>query len=319
MRRVPVVLGALLVAAQCAYSQPVSSSRGGDRAASRPSFSSGVDLVPLDVCVRNRNGQPTAGLAADEFLVLENGVPQQISFFSAEGPVRLAVSLLVDGSQSMAGVRLDRAKAAAAGFIARLRPDDLVEVMSFNERANVRYALGSDQDRAIASLDDIRATGMTGLYEAVLTASRRLTNVLTDPARGHRGVLIVLSDGEDTSSLPTFDQVLDDVRRSHLLVYTISLATGGRSSAPGWQLTRLARDTGGRSAAVRDLSELEPLYQDIGVELLHLYRIAYMPLSRIRDGRWRSISVRVPGRDVVVRARSGYYSTRHSVMRQPSN
>jgi VWFA-related protein len=276
-----------------------------------PQFSSGIELVPLEVCVKDRNGQPTQGLGPSDFLVLENDILQRITFFFPEHRARLAVTLLVDASQSMKGERLERAKAAAAGFIDILRDDDLVEVISFNERAELRYALGPDRRQAAAAIDDIRAGGRTGLHEAVLAALGRFERTTHTDHADDRQVLVVLSDGEDTSSLPTFDDVLDMARRSHVLVYTVSLPNAGRAkNGSGWQMTRLAHDTGGRTVAVKTLSELVPLYQEIAAELIHLYRIGFVPAPAGRAEGWRSIKVRVPGKDVVVRTRTGYYASR---------
>lgn len=280
--------------------------------AERAQFKSGVDLVALDVCVRNRNGRPTARLKPEDFLILENNVPQQIALFSAEGRTRLAVALLVDNSHSMAGSRLERARVAAAEFIGILRSDDLVEVISFNERANLRYPLGTNHQQAKLSLNEISATGMTGLYEAALVALGRLAHAQRSRAVEYRKVMVLLSDGEDTSSRLSFDDVLEDARRSGVLVYTISLRTDqhDRVVAPPWQMAHLANDTGGRAVGVRDLASLTQIYRDIGAEILDLYRLGYVPSAPVRDGTWRSVSVRVPAKDLVIRTRSGYYAPR---------
>ena len=277
-----------------------------------PQFTSSVDLVSLDVCVRHQNGRPTAGLKPEDFLVLENNVPQQIVLFSAEGRSRLAVTLLVDNSYSMAGPRLERARRAAAEFIGTLRSDDLVEVISFNELANLRYPLGSDHQQAKLSLNEITAVGMTGLHEAALVALRRLEHAQRSRTVEYRNVIVVLSDGEDTSSRLPFEDVREDVRRSGVIVYTISLQTDkhDRLVAPPWQMAQLANDTGGRAVAVRDLANLTQIYRDIGAELLDLYRLAYVPSTLMRDGSWRPVSVRVPAKDLVIRTRSGYYAPR---------
>ena len=292
-------------------------SRLGDPHAAAPAsprFRTGVDLVPLDVCVRARSGEPAAGLTPNEFLVLENNVPQEIAFFATEGRVRLAVSLLIDVSQSMAGPRLERARAAAAEFLDTLRPDDLVEVISFNERATVLYPLGPDHNRATLALADLSSSGATGLFEAVLVALRRLGRAEHIPHAEYRDVMIVISDGDDTSSRPSFDDVLEDVRRSSVILYSISLQddASDRLAAPHWSMGQLAHDTGGRAVAVRDPENLADVYREIGLELLHLYRLAYVPSSPNPGGKWRTVSVRVPDRDVVVRTRSGYYAPRHS-------
>lgn len=276
-------------------------------------FKGAVALVALDVCVKNRDGNPTQGLQPEDFLILENEVPQRIALFSIGGHVPIAVALLVDNSRSMFGEALEQAKVAAARFIDILRPDDLVEVMSFNERANLRYKLGSDHDQAKLSLNDVFATGATRLYETVLVAVRHLEHAQRRRTTEYRNVIIVLSDGEDTHSRLPFDDVLEEVRRSGVLVYTISLRTKHRAQSdapPLWQMNLLAYDTGGRAIALRDLAGLTKTYEDINAELIHLYRIGYVPSNAVHDGSWRSISIRVPSATLVVRSRSGYYAPR---------
>lgn len=128
----------------------------------------------------------------------------------------------------------------------------------------------------------------------------------------HHNALVILSDGEDTSSLVSFDHVLEDVRRSGMMIHAISRRTDERQRwlAPPCALSRLAYDSGGRAVAVQTVADLASIYQEIGLELQHLYRLGFEPAPSIRDGRWRSISVRVPGKDVRVRARSGCYAPR---------
>jgi len=283
-----------------------------DAAAPQPQFKGGVDLVALDVCVKNHDGNPTAGLKPEDFLILENEVPQRIAMFSTADRVPLAVVFLVDNSRSMFGESLDHARVAGAKFIDILRPDDLVEIMSFNDRVNLRYELGADHERAKQSLNDISATGGTRLYEAVLVAVRDLERAQRRRTTEYRNVIIVLSDGEDTHSRLPFDDVLEDVRRSGVLVYTISLRPKHhhQAAAPLWQMSLLAFDTGGRAVAIHDLAGLVRTYEDINTELVSLYRVGYVPSNTVRDGSWRTISIRVPSATLVVRARSGYYAPR---------
>ncbi len=277
-----------------------------------PRFTSGVDLVALDVCVKNHEGHPAAGLKPEDFLILENNIPQRIEQFSTAGRVPLAVILLVDSSRSMFGGPLDRAKTAAAGFIDILRPEDLVEVMSFNERAHRRYELGADHAQAKQSLNEVSAAGATRLYEAVLVALRELEHAQRTRTTEYRNVIIVLSDGEDTYSRLPFEGVLEEVRRAGVLVYTISLRTKHHEGpgAPLWQMALLAHDTGGQAVAIRDLNGLAQIYQDINTELVNLYRIGYVPSPSVGDGSWRAISVRVPVTTHIVRTRTGYYAPR---------
>jgi VWFA-related protein len=272
-------------------------------------FQSGVDLVALDVCVKHHDGSPETELKPDDFLVLEDDVPQKISLFSAEGHVPLAVSILVDSSESMSGPPLERARAAAGALIDLLRPDDLVEVMSFNDRASLRYPLGADHGRAKSVLNDISAGGSTALYEAVLVAVHNQEHAQHKRTADYREVMVLLSDGKNTAGRVSFDSVLERVRRSGVLVYTVSLITDARKAivAPSWEMAQLAFDTGGQAVASRGARSLTRIYQDIAEELLHLYRLGYVPAPPAHDGGWRRVTVRVPARGVVVRARSGYY------------
>lgn len=312
MHRFPLLCLALLVAgATCPRAQSAERLAAGPSAqrADEPRFTSGVELVALDVCVKDRNGRPATGLKLEDFLILDNNVPQRIALFSTSGRVPLAVALVIDTSHSMAGGRLDRAKVAAAKFIEMLRPDDLVEVLSFSDRANMEYALGLSHEQATRSLTELSASGMTGLYEAVLVALRDLERAPRHRTADYLNVMIVLSDGDDTRSRLGFDELIEQVRRSGVLIYTISLRDrNDRVEAPRWEMAKLAHDSGGEAVAIRDIRSLTRIYQEINAELVNLYRVGYVPSPATRDGSWRTISVRVPEPALVIRTRAGYYA-----------
>ena len=117
-----------------------------------PRFQAGVDLVSLDVCARDAAGRFLTDLTADDFLVLENGKPQRISFVMPSGAVPLTAILLIDRSASMYGPKMGRAVEAAAQFARRLGPDDRLEIIAFNHRAERVHAFGDDPARAPAAL-----------------------------------------------------------------------------------------------------------------------------------------------------------------------
>lgn len=162
-------------------------------------FQSRIDLVAVDVCVKRTDGSSETELKPEDFLLLENDVPQKISLFSAEGHVPLAVSILVDSSESMSGPPLRRAQAAAGALIDLLRPDDLVEVMSFNDRASLRYPLGPDHARAKSTLELISAGGETALYDAVVVAVHNQEHAQHKRTADYREVMVLLSEGENTA------------------------------------------------------------------------------------------------------------------------
>ena len=284
----------------------------------QPQFTAAVDLVPLDVCVRDVSGTFVPNLSAEDFLILENGRPQQVSFLLPSSAVVLSAVLLIDISSSMHGPKLDRAVEAAKQFATWLRPGDRLEIVAFNHRtmrlhgfgddaAQIPKTLASSMEAALAA---IGSSGSTALYDAVLVATNDLVKSRSGTWPETRDVIIVLSDGEDTSSRVAFDDVLPVVRRSGVLVYSVSLRATERGEWLGanWPMLQLARDTGARALGVPRLDALTELYREIDAELRHLYRLAYVSNDASRDGRWRTISVRVLSRQVRISARAGYYA-----------
>jgi len=270
------------------------------RAAQDPAarFSSHVQLVEVYASVSDPSGEPVTGLQASDFLVAEDGVPQEITAFAA-GEFPLAVAVGVDRSFSMAGARLATARRATQAFLRLLRPADRSMVVAISNEAEVIAPLSTDRDaqlRAVARLD---AWSTTALHDALIAALDRLA-----PEPG-RQALILFSDGIDRYSEHSAGQVLDRARRSTALVYPIAL---GRTRPP--LLAELAALTGGRSFLLEDVRDLQATLGTIARELRHQYLLGYSPSRPIVSGaaEWRSIRVTLktsrPG--VRVRARDGY-------------
>jgi Ca-activated chloride channel family protein len=282
-----------------------------DRDADQAQFRADVDLVTLDACVRDPAGRVVAGLTADDFVVVENGVRQRVELFHAADDLPLNVVLLIDRSASMHGGKLDRARQAAAQFAASLRPADRLEIIAFNERATIVRA--AEAATARLPLPALTATGATALYDAMMLAAHQLSRSRRiRPVPQVRDVVIVLSDGEDTASVMGFDEVLPVMRRSGALVYGLSLRAGRHGDTLGatWPLQQLARDTGASAIAVPQLESLAALYAEIDREVRTLYRLAYVSTNGHADGEWRTITVRVTNPQMRVRTRSGYYAAR---------
>jgi VWFA-related protein len=136
-----------------------------------------------------------------------------------------------------------------------------------------------------------------------------------------RDVVLVLSDGEDNSSMIDFNELVDAVRRSGALLYAVvpppdhryrRNGRGTPAAAPPWSLLRLAADSGGRAMMLSSLDTLPALFEEIRGEVAHLYRLGYVSTNQRRDGSWRKVAVRVPGQDVVARTRAGYLAARGS-------
>ena len=190
---------------------------GQDRQASgsviQPRFRAGVDLVTLDVCVKGPDGQLIRTLAPEDFLILEDQVPQSVSFFVPSRKVPLAAVMLIDRSGSMYGQKFEQAKAAATALIRTMNPDDRVGILMFSESAERVMSLGANFRGAEQAVDNISAAfGVTGLHEAILIWLGDLARFRENARREYRYALIILSDGDNTSGRLTFDEMLKAVR-----------------------------------------------------------------------------------------------------------
>jgi VWFA-related protein len=272
-------------------------------------FTTSVDIVAMDVCATDRSGRP-AQIRRDDLMVFDNGIRQQIAVFAAGDQVPLAVTLLIDSSRSMFHGLLDQAAAAATTLIEQLPDDALVEVMSFNEHAAVLYPMGADHHHAAMALSDVMPKGATSLYEAVLVAIRGQQHAERTREETYREVIVVLTDGEDTRHWVDFDLVLDEARRSGILVYPVVLPPhDAPDSGTPWQMMQLALDTGGKSVLAHRPSDLTTIYQQIAADIRNLYRVGFVPSPLVRDGTWHQIQLRAASDDIVVRTRSGYYAS----------
>src|SRR5204863_1765712 len=161
-------------------------------------------------------------LTPEDFSVFEDGVKQDVTFFT-KANLPIALALLLDTSASME-TKLPTAQEAAIGFAKKLRTQDLAEVIDFDSRVVVLQSFTSNGGELEQAIRKTSAGGSTSLYNAVYIALKDLKKVVAknvDEIR--RQAIIVLSDGEDTSSLLPFEEVLDLAKRSETAIYTIGL------------------------------------------------------------------------------------------------
>jgi Ca-activated chloride channel family protein len=277
----------------------------------RPSFRAGVDLVSLNVTVTDQSGRYITDLDSPDFQVFEDGAQQQVTFFNRAN-LPIALSILLDTSASMES-KLETAQEAATGFIRRLRPQDLAQVIDFDSRVQVIQGFTSSIADLEGAIHRTTAGGSTSLHNAIYIALKELKRI---QARGtediRRQAIVVLSDGEDTSSLVTFDEVLDLAKRSETAIYAIGLRTPGERARgftdAEFVLRQLTQQTGGRVFFTRQVSELASVYGQIADELSSQYMLGYSSKNPKRDGAWRRIVVRVAAPNSQARAKQGYYA-----------
>jgi Ca-activated chloride channel homolog len=281
----------------------------------RQVFRTSTDLVLLNVTVADAAGHLVSGLNKEDFEVFEDGVLQVVSNFSRE-PLPIALSIALDTSTSMER-KLPVAQEAAVGFVRRLGPRDAAQIIDFDSQAQILQAFTNDQAALEQAIRRTQAGGSTSLYNALYTAISELkTTRGPSPTEVRRQAVVALSDGEDTSSLVTFEDVLDLAKRSEVVVYTIGLrnkeelAINGKWNEADYILKTLAQETGGRPFFVADVSQLPAIYSQIADELGNQYSVGYISKNLKHDGAWRKINVRVTRPNVVARTKSGYFAPR---------
>lgn len=282
-------------------------------AAQQPSFRAGIELVSLNVTVTDPTNRYVTDLQQQDFSVFEDGVKQDISYFT-HGNLPIALALLLDTSASMES-KLPTAQEAAIGFAKNLRQQDLAEVVDFDSRVTVLQAFTNNVADLETAIRKTSAGGSTSLYNAVYIALKDLKKAIAkSPDEIRRQAIIVLSDGEDTSSLLPFEEVLDLAKRSETAIYTIGLRTnepGGGSRGfkeAEFVLRQLSQETGGRTFFPNQLADLKSVYGQISDELSSQYTVGYTSKNQRRDGAWRRIVVRVNRPNVTARTKQGYFA-----------
>ena len=269
-----------------------------------------VSIIRVPVTVVGRRGGFESGLKKDDFQLSEDNVPQEISgsMLQESG---LSVVLLIDVSGSM-GARLAEAKRAAVVFVRQVGPSDLVKVVQFDQKTTTLIDFSSDKAQLEGAIARASIGGATALHNALWRALADLNGRRDedDKQQRHRAI-IVLSDGNDTASALTADEVLNRARSVDSLIYSLSLERENgepvRDTASAVFLRQLAEQSGGQ-LLFPDITDLQRAYRQLADELRHQYVLSYISSNASPTPRWRSIRVQVRNkRGLRIRHRLGYY------------
>lgn len=282
--------------------------------APQPVFRSGASLVALNVTVSDGK-RFVGGLQSQDFEVYEDGVRQRVQFFESTG-VPVDLILLLDTSASMRD-KMGAVHEAALGFLGTLRPGDRGAVVVFNDGVEVLQALTGDHELLGTAVKRAEARGATALHNALYVSMKQFAQLAQQSGEVRRQAIAVLSDGQDTSSLISFDDVLALARKSGVNIYTIALQSDyARSAAEkgrryftesDYSLKTLASETGAQAFFPLFVQDLKSVYSAIADELSSQYSIGYTPSNARADGRFRHIVIRIATRpDLRPRARQGY-------------
>jgi Ca-activated chloride channel homolog len=271
-------------------------------AAQQPTFRTGVKTVPLYVTVVDAQGRLVPDLVREDFEIYDNGKLQEIVLFDNDiRPFSAVVMLDTSGSMT---ILLDRVKQAAEQFLIRLLPDDRAMVGAFNDKVQLVGSFTSDRDELIASLRDLGFGNGTRLYDAAVESLDQL-----DGIEG-RKVLLLLSDGEDTTSRTRRGTVVDRARAEEVMIYGIGLRSeyfnGQRwvRTNPDRLLRSLAEETGGGYYPLDKGDQLTSTFTRVAQELRSQYLLAFTPESL--DGKVHRLEVKVKRGGMQARARRTY-------------
>jgi Ca-activated chloride channel family protein len=267
-----------------------------------PVFRAGVRTVPVYATVLDRSGRLVPDLTEDDFEILDNGRPTPITLFSTESLPFTAVVMLDTSASMTEHLRLlDR---AAEQFLIRMLPVDRAQVGAFNDKLQLSGTFTNDRDELIAALDDLQFGNSTRLYDAIAFSLDALVGI-----EGRR-VVLVFTDGDDTSSRTRFRTVLERARNEEVMVYAIGLEVNYFNGArwvrtrPDRNLRRIAEETGGGFFELKKTDELAPTFTRVSQELRSQYLLGFAPETL--DGRVHKLEVRVRKPGMTVRARQSY-------------
>ncbi len=282
--------------------------------AQQPTFRSGTQTVPLYITVTDSAGRLVPNLTKEDFTVLDNGIPQEISVFdNTVRPITSVVMLDTSGSMTL---NLDLMKAAAEQFIIRLLPEDKAMVGAFNNK--IEFANGgftNDRDDLAHAIRELDYGNATRLWDATDQSLEQLTGV------DGRRVVLVFTDGDDTGSASSLGKVVDRARADEVMIYAIGLESvymGGPGrmvrTRPDSGLRKIADETGGGYFELKKTEELGPAFTRVAQELHSQYLLGFSPKNL--DGKVHKLEVRSKNPGNKARARRSYLA---SAVNQPAS
>lgn len=274
-----------------------------------------VRLVNVFATVVDENGAPRAGLKKEDFQVLEDGEPQTVAVFDRESEMPLSIVLAVDTSLSTRKDLKLELESARRFIGSILRPQDALSLYEFKETVREVTPFTSDLARIDRGLLRLQPSFGTALYDALYLGSQALEN------RKGRKVLMVITDGGDTTSKVKYAEAVRAAQQAEAIVYSIIVvpiaASAGRNTGGEHALIQISADTGGKYYYASSIPRLDRAFQQISDELRTQYLLAYYPKRRLSDSDFRRIEVKVkqtaPTEDtpeLQVRHRSGYYTSK---------
>jgi VWFA-related protein len=257
-----------------------------------------VDLVNVNFSAMDSKGRLIPGLTAKDFAVEEDGKVQNVTLFAREQELPLTLAMLIDVSPSVSPVFAEEKNTASSFLGSILGRRDLALVIAFDRWVTLTQDYTEDLPSLTRAIQSLKVSGSgTSLYDAVyLAADEKLSN------EAGRKAIVLISDGEDTTSQYNASKAMIAVHKSNAVIYSIS--NDGNSGT----LRKLAEETGGAFFRIRERGDFEKVFNQIALELRTQYSLAYHSTNSARDGSFRRIKIIPKDSNISVRARRGYYA-----------
>ena len=283
----------------------------------------GVLLVNVVATVVDGQGRMVPNLAVDDFIIEEDGQPQAIKLLLPSADLPISIGVVLDASGSMQS-KIRTAQRAVDRFLSMIHEDDEIFLMTFTLRASLIADFTSDRTTLRnALLTGVNVGGGTALYDSLYQALQKVQQ-----GRYEKKAVLLVTDGEDTTSLTRFDKALQYIREAEMLVYSIGirgapefdLGAEPRSVNPGSRarnnttvdmkvLNRFGEASGGRAWEISEAAfgrNMDAVLDTIAAELRSQYSIGYYPTRSTKDGKWHTVRIRMKNPDYVARGRKEY-------------
>ena len=262
-----------------------------------------VTSVLVEAGVYDKQGRMVRGMTAPEFILEEDGIRQTPDMVAQE-TIPTTFALLVDSSQSM-WRNMDFVRSAAGRLTAYLRPKDHVLVAPFSRKLRAITGPTNDRKTINEAVSVINAQGGTAMRDSIIEIASRFNGV-----EGRR-VIVLITDAYDEHSQSSLTDAVDALKQAGVTVYTVGIGgVAGISMRGHDELKTIAADTGGRAFFPARPTDLPNVYDVLANDAQLRYLVTYTPINQKRDGTWRAISLRTQAKDLVVRARNGYFAPR---------
>ena len=288
-----------------------------------------VQLVSLTATVEDNQGHAVAGLQKQDFEVYEDGALQDIAVFHNDERVPVSIGVIFDTSGSMVD-KIDEVEDAVIHFVDTTNPEDDIFLIRFSAHVSLVEDFTGDRQRLRQAVGRLSPGGSTALYEAVVTGLEHLQG-----GKYKKKALLVITDGNDTSSQITLGEAVATAQQSEAIVYALGIGHGEHGSFGHLEgmfkdivdvdaLKAFTEVTGGRTFLLQGAHRkggvdlIDQACQQVGAELRGQYTVGYYPKNN-REGKYRRIRIRAKDPRYTVRTREGYFSSKFEGSPQSQN